>query len=366
MKKAKKIILLGILAFPFLFVLITASLMGGGSGNGSGGGTRITLTAKELAELAQISEERAEDVLLIANWQLGKEGFTLEGTSGSLAVAERESGFDPKAVNSSGGVAGYFQWSGWDNQINGNRWAAASRKELDPQVELELMSTELNGDWKHVKQAMQTSNDPKEAARIWSKDYEGVSLSDGQTKLKELEDDAEKWYNLLKDHVEHGASGIINGDFAHPFNVPYTVIQAYGQTPWSQGAGKALYPMGRHSGIDLQGKGGSDGNLPVFSMTDGVVIDIDSDVGGFYVIIKPVDLEGYLYYGHLSSKIVSEGQEVSKGQQLGTMGFMNDWHIHLEYNLEPSTIGTAGSKDIDPSPFVKEGGTVLYGETFTP
>ena len=49
------------------------------------------------------------------------EGFSGAGGSGALAVAKRESGFDPKAVNTGGGVSGIFQWSGFLNAINGNR-----------------------------------------------------------------------------------------------------------------------------------------------------------------------------------------------------------------------------------------------------
>ena len=39
--------------------------------------------------------------------------FTSAGASGALAVGQRESGFNPQAINPSGGVAGIFQWSGW-------------------------------------------------------------------------------------------------------------------------------------------------------------------------------------------------------------------------------------------------------------
>lgn len=182
-------------------------------------------------------------MIKIANWQLGKEGFSIAGVSGSLANAERESGFDPKAVNSSGGVAGYFQWSGWDSTINGNRWGAARVKELDSTVELELMSTELNGNWKHVKEAMQKASSPKEAAKIWSKDYEGVALSDGQTKLEKLEENAQKWYDILKNGVEStgqisasgggfSSEGVPDGwSIAGKMNLDAYITQSY---PWGQ------------------------------------------------------------------------------------------------------------------------------------
>ncbi|MCC9894538.1 CHAP domain-containing protein, partial [Streptococcus agalactiae] len=119
MKKLFKLSLLSSLLLPLLLVIICAAAIAGDSSNTSsnGGSTekRTTLTAKEVAQKASITEERAEDVIKILNYQLSKEGFTLAGSTGSVAVAERESGFDPKAINTGGGVAGYFQWSGWSN-----------------------------------------------------------------------------------------------------------------------------------------------------------------------------------------------------------------------------------------------------------
>ena len=103
-----------ILPIILILILVTGAVVAGSSGSSdSTTGKRTRLTAQEVAQKANISVERAEDVIKILNWQLSKEKFTLEGASGSLAVGERESGFDPKLTNPSGGVAGYFQWSGW-------------------------------------------------------------------------------------------------------------------------------------------------------------------------------------------------------------------------------------------------------------
>lgn len=195
---------LPLLSFLFLMLLLgglITSSVGGSSGSTTGKRTR--LTAQEVAQKANISVERAEDVIKILNWQLSKEKFTLEGSTGSLANAERESDFDPKLTNPSGGVAGYFQWSGWDgNTINGDRWANASSRTLDSTVQLELMSYELNHGYKKVKDYMQKATDPFESAKYWSEYYEGVLLSDGQTKLEKLEKDSKKWYEVFKGTIE--------------------------------------------------------------------------------------------------------------------------------------------------------------------
>lgn len=218
MKKTRRTFALLGFFLPLLSFLFFMLLLGGlitssaGGSSGSTTGKRTRLTAQEVAQKANISVERAEDVIKILNWQLSKEKFTLEGASGSLANAERESDFDPKLTNPSGGVAGYFQWSGWDgNTINGDRWRNASSRTLDSTVELELMSYELNHSYKKVKDYMQKATDPFESAKYWSEHYEGVSLSDGQTKLEKLEKDSKKWYEVFKGTIESDGSSSGNG-----------------------------------------------------------------------------------------------------------------------------------------------------------
>ncbi|WP_442252553.1 phage tail tip lysozyme [Streptococcus agalactiae] len=199
-KKLVIVSALSALVLPlFLVVIIMGAFAGSASSNGQAKGLQTKLTAKEVAQKANISEERASDVIKILNHELSQEQFTIAGASGSLAVAERESGFNPKAVNAGGGVAGYFQWSGWSSTINGNRWSKAKQKKLDSDIELDLLSTELNGSYSKVKTEMQKATDPEEAALYWSEHYEGVALSDGQTKASDLKKNARKWYNLFKD-----------------------------------------------------------------------------------------------------------------------------------------------------------------------
>ena len=208
MKKLLVSSILTVFLVPFLLVIIAIGAIAGNSENSSqeagSTGVKTTLTAKEVAQKANISEERAQDVIKILNYELSQEKFTLAGSSGSLAVAERESGFDPKAVNAGGGVAGYFQWSGWSSTVNGNRWGAAKEKKLDSDIELALLSTELNGAYSKVKTEMQKATNPEEAALYWSKHYEGVALSDGQTKADELKTDAKKWYDIFKNTLTQG------------------------------------------------------------------------------------------------------------------------------------------------------------------
>ncbi|GHU36633.1 hypothetical protein FACS1894192_03640 [Bacilli bacterium] len=184
----------------------------------------LTISAETLASEANLSVENAQNAIDIANHLMGQEGFTLEGASGALAVAERESGFNPEAVNDSGGVAGIFQWSGWSNMINGNRWSKAEDKALSLDVQLNLVSTELNGAFTNVKDIVGSATDPAQASLDWSLYYEGVALDDPQTKVSTIEANAQKWYDLLKDYVD------FDGVIAVPIDVndgPYTTNNTY-------------------------------------------------------------------------------------------------------------------------------------------
>lgn len=256
----KKLIILGLL-FPFLLpsllLILIAGSLSDSTANDSQTGQETTLTAKEVANKANISEERAKDVIQILNYQLSQEGFSLAGSAGSLAVAERESGFDPKAVNTSGGVAGYFQWSGWSSTINGNRWASAPQKTLESTVELKLMSIELNGAYADVKSKMQTASDVGEASLYWSEHYEGVALSDGQTKADKLKENAKKWYNIFNGTLKNnkttvafsGDTGLTKGTLLSSFEFPsdYNGKLKYGQ-PTSKSVttqGNNTYPVGQ-------------------------------------------------------------------------------------------------------------------------
>lgn len=139
-----------------------------------------------------------------------KQKFTSAGASGALAVAQRESSFNPQALNPAGGVAGLFQWSGWGSFINGDRiHSEGSIQGMDLSTltlenEFKLMDKELNGSYSKVKTLLTKSKDPVQAAKDWSLYYEGVSLSDGQTNLELISQLANQWYAYFN---SSGSSG---------------------------------------------------------------------------------------------------------------------------------------------------------------
>jgi murein DD-endopeptidase MepM/ murein hydrolase activator NlpD len=95
-----------------------------------------------------------------------------------------------------------------------------------------------------------------------------------------------------------------------------------------------------HYGIDI-GKRGS--SVPVVAAADGYVFrSYYSDSYGNVVFITHV-IDGQVYttvYAHLESRLVGEGQTVSKGQMIGYMGNTGrsfGAHLHFEIHRGPWT-----------------------------
>jgi len=122
------------------------------------------------------------------------EGFSGAGGSGVLARSNIETGgtFDPKITNPSGGVAGVFQWSGWDNTINGDRiHSEGSIKGKDESTltlanELKLLSYELKNGYSKIKTLVGEASDPVKAYKDFSAIYElGGNYNDSQMNLEQ-------------------------------------------------------------------------------------------------------------------------------------------------------------------------------------
>lgn len=111
---------------------------------------------------------------------------------------------------------------------------------------------------------------------------------------------------------------------------------------------------GKHKGMDIGGEHGS----PVYSVDDGVVTkSYYSSSYGHVIFIKHPN--GYeTVYGHLQQRGAIEGQAVSKGEMIGTMGNTGrstGTHLHFEIHQGDWTI----TKDnaIDPYLVFGEGET---------
>ena len=84
-----------------------------------------------------------------------------------------------------------------------------------------------------------------------------------------------------------------------------------------------------HYGVDIAAAGGTD----IWAITDGTVISSTYNSSyGNYVVIRHND-GNYSLYAHMSSRAVSSGQYVSRGQVIGyvgTTGVSTGYHIHFE------------------------------------
>ncbi len=118
-----------------------------------------------------------------------------------------------------------------------------------------------------------------------------------------------------------------------------------------------------HSGVDFAGRRGT----PVYATADGTVNDAYRDTGLGNVVLIDHDImvtdesgktfkkEGIYQteYGHLEKMLVSPGQRVSRGQQIGTMGNTGRStgpHLHYAVLYKDRRMGRKGY--VDPETFI--------------
>ncbi|QYU58852.1 CHAP domain-containing protein [Weissella confusa] len=118
------------------------------------------------------------------------EGFSGNNIAAILAIGDRESGFNPKAVNPSGAVKGVFQWGA--GGINGNRYGNTADT-IEAQMSLAI--TELNTGYISAKGAMLAAKSIEDSLVAWDTKYEGLSAGDSQRKVSQITANA----NAIKD-----------------------------------------------------------------------------------------------------------------------------------------------------------------------
>ncbi len=109
-----------------------------------------------------------------------------------------------------------------------------------------------------------------------------------------------------------------------------------------------------HKGFDIAGPPG----LPLAAAADGVVVDSSFDPGyGNNVIIRH-RYGFHTRYAHLQQVFIREGQRVSQGERIGTLGssgFSSGPHLHFEVII--------GNEVLDPAPFLMISNTFQRGGT---
>ena len=100
-----------------------------------------------------------------------------------------------------------------------------------------------------------------------------------------------------------------------------------------------------HAGIDLAGPVGT----PIYATADGVVGEAGYNSGGYGNLVKIDHGRGIeTRYGHLSTIMVSPGQRITRGQQIGRMGSTGrstGSHLHYEVRID--------GRAVNPIPFMK-------------
>lgn len=106
-----------------------------------------------------------------------------------------------------------------------------------------------------------------------------------------------------------------------------------------------------HSGTDIVAPIGT----PVYSTYDGVVNTVKSLTTSFgkHIIVKSTvnSQTVYMYYCHLSSMNVSEGENIKAGQKIGEVGSTGNStgaHLHYEVRDSSNSYGTLNNPTLNP------------------
>lgn len=142
-----------------------------------------------------------------------------------------------------------------------------------------------------------------------------------------------------------------------PFDAPYNGSFA-GGAAWEGGPS-------RHRGIDLALPGSDNGRGSVVgAFQPGRVVTLtDEDAGGKGVILQtPSGL--YNYYGHFDRQLVKDGEQVARGQGIGTLGrtgLDGGMQTHVHYEVRRGINGDPVGSTIDPVPYMGGGSASAGG-----
>lgn len=375
-----------VILFFVSFISAIVVLIAGTTENCDSPSTDSGLTPGQEIATDQGAEKNAK---ILFDHMVKSEGASGAGAAGVVAVAYRESNLNPKAVNPGGGVAGILQWSGWMHQVNGNRITSegsiknGDMSTLTMENELKLLHHELSGSFSSSRKAMATATDPTKAAQDWSQGYEGVALSDGQTKINLISQYADKYYkkfggesikgnpalNGANDAAKSGeenseadsnnncSTGGSDGNGAEGYGLPV-------KGKYSLGTGTyPSYTVGStshdHNGVDFQSVGLTENDVRngtekagVYSVHNGTVQNV-AHIGDQYTVTIRNSDKRFAYYGHsMVQPKVKVGDAISRGQLINYQGYGGDVRpknigaAHVHFGLSKSTNVFPDSPDI--------------------
>ena len=137
------------------------------------------------------------------------------------------------------------------------------------------------------------------------------------------------------------------GIYAARPDSPNTVLTGSGQFGWPVDGGYVSDPFisdRNHKGMDIGAVTGTE----IYAAADGVVVSAGWNSGGYGYFVQLGHVDGYqTVYGHMSSVLVMEGQEVSRGQLIGLVGNTgNSFGSHCHFEVRQDGIC------LDPALFI--------------
>ena len=127
------------------------------------------------------------------------------------------------------------------------------------------------------------------------------------------------------------------GIYAARPDSPSTVLTGTGEFGWPVDGGYISDPFlsdRNHKGMDIAASTGTE----IYAAADGVVVSAGWNSGGYGYFVQLGHVDGYqTVYGHMSAVLVTEGQEVSRGQLIGEIGSTGNStgpHCHFEVRHE--------------------------------
>jgi murein DD-endopeptidase MepM/ murein hydrolase activator NlpD len=140
--------------------------------------------------------------------------------------------------------------------------------------------------------------------------------------------------------------GVIAVPSDKPVRADVTFTSGFGVRSDPFHAGAAMHP-----GIDLSGTYGT----PIYATADGTVLRAGWNNGGYGNLVEVDHGRGITTrYGHMSAILVSAGQHVTRGEQIGRMGSTGRStgnHLHYEVRID--------GRAVNPIPFMKSTDYVL-------
>ena len=209
--------------------------------------------------------------------------------------------------------------------------------------EVEKAKSDLEEEKTKLDSSKKEAEAKKEQLEV-AKNSKESKMSSLTAEQKQLQADIEE-YNEEIDRIEEEirkaaqeSNGHYNGNFngvlAWPLSSSDTPYYNYITSYFGNREQPVAGASTNHRAIDI----GVPIGTPVYSAEDGYVMTKGySSVRGYYVMVKHAD-NLYTFYQHLSSILVSQGQTVSRGQQIArsaNSGIGSRPHLHFEVRTSP-------------------------------